>query len=443
MQNHIEQIAQNFQKIKPFKALVLGDFLLDTYTFGKVKRISPEAPVPVLEVLRHDAKPGGAGNVVLNLQALGATVYCVGRVGDDANAKKLKSLLEAPTINLDCLVEEKGYITTEKNRLIADSQQLLRIDHEIVDSLGEDLEQVVLENLKHLMAQVDVVAISDYAKGFLTKTLIRSVIDLAKKAKKPVIVDPKGTDFSKYRGATIIKPNLSEAYAAAKMPAKTSLDLVADELFQSCEVDLLFVTRSELGISIFTPDKVRQDFPVVSKEVMDVTGAGDTVLAVLCLGIANGFDFATCAELANIAAGIAIERLGCHIVSLHEIAQRLVKLGPVSKVFSDVHFLQCLHSLQERNYRVLVLSNKQPLNVNFFKTLRLYSKDPKEELVVYLQDEKKDEEFISFLSNLSEVNSIVLHNQSLKQLCQSIEPKEVLCFEGEEVKKVNDLTELF
>lgn len=437
------QLSQSFQKIKPFKALVLGDFLLDTYTFGKVKRISPEAPVPVLEVLRHDVKPGGAGNVVLNLQALGATVYCVGRVGDDANAKKLKNLLNSPTINLDCLVVEKGYITAEKNRLIADSQQLLRIDHEVVDELSQELEAFVIERVQLLIPQVDVVAISDYAKGFLTKSLLATVIAMAKKDKKPVVVDPKGTDFSKYLGATIIKPNLSEAYAAVKMPLITSLDVVARELLKSCAVDLLFITRSEAGISLFTPSGQRQDFPVLSKEVIDVTGAGDTVLAVLCLGIASGFDFATCAELANIAAGIAIERLGCHIVTLYEISQRLLKLGSTSKVFDDSQFLDCLHSLQDRNYRVLVLSNKQPLNVNFFKTLRSYAKNSNEELVVYLQEGKKDEDFISFLSHLSEVDSIILKDESLKKLCQKITPKEVLCFEGGVVKKLKDFTQLF
>jgi D-glycero-beta-D-manno-heptose-7-phosphate kinase len=207
----------NFQ---PFKVLILGDFLLDSYTTGIVRRISPEAPVPVMEVLRYEERPGGAGNVALSLLALGGVVYCAGRIGKDEGGRKLKGLLSL--MNLDSLMVEEGYSTPVKNRLIADSQQLLRVDTETISPLDPSLEIKLLHRLKEIIPHMDVVALSDYGKGFLSNRLIYETIHIAKSSNIPVIVDPKGTDFTKYKGASLLKPNLSEAYAAVK---KTSFFL--------------------------------------------------------------------------------------------------------------------------------------------------------------------------------------------------------------------------
>ncbi len=300
--------------------MVLGDFLLDTYTTGKVRRISPEAPVPIMEVLRQEARPGGAGNVALGLAALESSVCCVGRVGPDSQGSELKELLR---MDHKLLLTEKEYITPVKNRLIADSQQLMRIDREKITPLDSHLEKFLIQELEAKIPEMDVIALSDYGKGFLTNSLIGATIEIAKKANVPVIVDPKGIDFTKYRGATLIKPNLIEAYAAAKKPDSAPLSDVASELFLSAEPEHLLITRSEAGLSLFAKSGTRQDFPVVSKEVKDVTGAGDTVLSALCLGVANGLDLPSTLRLANIAAGIVIEKLGCCQVKLKELQPHL------------------------------------------------------------------------------------------------------------------------
>jgi rfaE bifunctional protein kinase chain/domain len=299
------KLARILSQLRPFKALVLGDFMLDSYTTGRVKRISPEAPVPVMEVIKQEYRAGGAGNVVLNLASLGATVLAIGRIGADSEGTLLKThLSEADTT---ALLVEPGYRTPVKNRLIADSQQLLRIDFETISPLSPSLEEQLIQELPALISDIDVIAISDYGKGFLSNRLLSFVLTLAKEKKIPAIVDPKGLDFKKYKGATIIKPNLSEAYAAAKCPSSATLDEVASELKHLSEY--LLITRSEAGISIFDSQGTRSDFPVRSKEVKDVTGAGDTVLAMICLGVANNLSTDVVVELANIAAGLSIQSL--------------------------------------------------------------------------------------------------------------------------------------
>jgi rfaE bifunctional protein kinase chain/domain len=306
----------------PFKALVLGDFLLDVYTTGRVGRISPEAPVPIMEVIKEESKAGGAGNVVLNLVALGAEVFSMGRIGADLKGQELKEKLMQKGVNTTPLFVEPNYRTPVKNRLIASAQQLLRVDFEVISPLPEEIERCVLEKLQQLIPQVQVVAISDYGKGFLSDTVIQRAIQLAKLSKVPVIVDPKGSDFSKYRGATFLKPNLMEAYLAAKMQKGTSLDAVAHQILTFSEVEQLLITRSEEGISLFNRKGERKDFAVRSKEIKDVTGAGDTVLAVMSLALAHQLDIDLAVQLSNIAAGLSVERLGCAQITLEEISQR-------------------------------------------------------------------------------------------------------------------------
>ncbi len=307
---------------KPFSALVIGDFMLDTYTTGKVRRISPEAPVPVMEVIKQESRPGGAGNVVLNLLSLGALVFPMGRIGSDEEGLKLKGLLSRADTGF--LWIEPGYKTPVKNRMIADSQQLMRVDFETIAPIHAKIEQIAIEELKQMIPKVDVVAISDYGKGFLSEKLIQQAIAIARQRQIPIIVDPKGVDFSKYRGASVLKPNLTEAYAAAHRPLSAPLEEVAAQILPL--TDLLMITRSEAGISIFSKEIQRRDFFVHSKEVKDVTGAGDTVLAVICLALANGLPIEQAAEFANAAAGIVIERIGCVQVTTAELTQRILEM---------------------------------------------------------------------------------------------------------------------
>jgi len=335
-------LAHIFSHLKPFQVLLLGDFLLDTYTTGKVKRISPEAPVPIMEIHRIESRPGGAGNVALNLQALSGFVTCLGRVGLDSAGKELKNLLASRKLNIDSLIEDPSHITPVKNRLIAESQQLLRVDSETIAPIDPSLEEECIKLLTTTIPRVQIIALSDYGKGFLTNKIIQKALEIAKKSGVPVIVDPKGTDFTKYKQATIIKPNLSEAYAAAKLPLSAPLSEVANIIFSQTDIELLLITRSEAGMSLFTKQGEQRDFPVISKEVKDVTGAGDTVLAILCLALANKIDIASGVQLANIGAGIAIEKLGCIQVSLTELAEReqLTKLNPktLEKLMSTLSY---------------------------------------------------------------------------------------------------------
>lgn len=310
-------------EVRPFKVLVLGDYLLDAYTFGRVRRVSPEAPVPILESLKQESRPGGAGNVVLSLLALDAEVFVCGRVGCDTEGRELADRLSDAGADIACLHAESGYPTPVKNRLIAGGQQLLRVDREVITPLTSEVEEACILDLSVKIPQVEVVAISDYGKGFLTSRLTSATFQIARAHNIPVVVDPKGIDFTKYRGATLIKPNLSEAYAAAHLPFSATLEEVARELFTMTQAEMLLITRSEEGSSLFTRKGVRSDFPVRFKEVKDVTGAGDTVLSMLCLGMALELEMSLVAQLANVAAGIAIGRLGCAQVSLAELAERL------------------------------------------------------------------------------------------------------------------------
>jgi len=432
--------SYSFSSIRPFKAIVIGDFMLDTYTTGRVKRISPEAPVPVMEVVRQESRPGGAGNVVLNLLTLGAEVFAVGRLGADSTGDELIKQLKHADIS--GFVFEKGYQTPVKNRLISDSQQLLRIDLETITSLTPSDEQEVIEYLKKQIPLVQVIAVSDYGKGFLTPTLLRFLIDYANEKNVPIIIDPKGIDFSKYRGATIIKPNLSEAYAAAKCSAGTSLDDVAKNLLSTTDVDFLLITRSEDGISLFEKNGKRDDFPVRSKEVKDVTGAGDTVLATLCLSVASGLAMEYAAQLANIAAGLAIERLGCVQITLPEIARRLLEQNAGAKIYDENHTYVLGQVLKEKRYALLVLNRGQGMNNALFRTIRELSRRESSELVVYVQASPSDE-FIDLLSSLSEVDYIILQRDSLEHLLQVMHPAEVFFMENNEQELLTSLLARF
>ena len=418
-------------RLGPVKVLVIGDFMLDSYTTGKIQRISPEAPVSVLNAHSEESLPGGAGNVVLNLCSLGAQVSIIGRVGRDFAGEEIRTSLENEGVDVRGLVSQKRYKTPVKNRFIADSQQVLRVDFETITSLPEDLEQEVIRKLPDLMDDCQIVAISDYGKGFLSHTLLGVVIEMAKARHVPVIVDPKGTDFTKYRGATIIKPNLTEAYAAARLPQEISLDEVSATILKTCGVEQLMITRSQEGISLFNRNGDRFDFPVRSKEVKDVTGAGDTVLSMLSVALANGLDIRYAAQLANIAAGMVIERLGCARINLSEMADRLMEFDVENKIFDGEHMFALQQSLKGKRCSVLSLESNHGMSTAVFKSLRkLAAKDPENKLVVYLRGRQPDREFISLLSSLSDVDFIVVECTSLKDLCDLIEPAEIYAIEA-------------
>ncbi len=434
--------ALNF--LKRVRVGVIGDLMHDIYTTGKIKRISPEAPVSVLHVQKEEHRPGGAGNVVLNLLSLGADVVAIGRVGTDQAGEKILSLLKEEGSSIEGIISQSGFTTPVKNRFIADAQQVLRVDFEKVESITEEAEQRIFEKIPELFSHVEVIAISDYGKGFLSKSLLMGLMEFAKSKNIPVIIDPKGNDFAKYNGATILKPNLQEAYAAAKLSHEASLEQVAQEIFKkTSHITYLVITRSEFGISLFTQAGEHFEFPVRSKEVKDVTGAGDTVLAMITLALASGLDIKSCIQLANIAAGIAIERLGCARIDLADMSNRLLEFDAGNKIYDEKHLFALQQALKDKQYCVLGLQSTSGMTIALLKSIRnLLAGKPATKLIVYIRDSDPEEEFVSLLSSLSDVGFIVLSCDSLRHLCAVIHPQEVFSMEGNLLVRLEHFQEL-
>lgn len=439
----ISKLTGVFNRISRAKVLVVGDLLLDTYTIGKARRISPEAPVAVINVQREENRAGGAGNVALNLISLGSEAVILGRVGADAAGSALKESLKAEGIDIAGVVTQTGYPTPVKNRIIADNQQIVRVDHETIAPIPEHLEHQVIQMLPKLLQGVAVVAISDYGKGFLSRALLRALIEMAQERGIIVISDPKGIDFTKYSGSTVIKPNLGEAYAAANLPSDTPIDKVADRILSIASADVLMVTRSEAGISLFHKKGLREDFPVRIREVKDVTGAGDTVLAMLACAMANGLPVGTAAQLSNVAAGIAIERFGCARVTLSELAHRLLEDDVENKVFDGEHLFALREVLKGRRVALLSVESSGGMTGAIFRSIRQLCQQGNRDLLVFVRDMQPDEEFVRLLASLREVNFILLQGESLQHLSQVATPEEIYLVEGDSCTKLDSVREIF
>jgi D-beta-D-heptose 7-phosphate kinase/D-beta-D-heptose 1-phosphate adenosyltransferase len=433
----MKRLSGPFSRIGPCKALVIGDFMLDTYTIGKAKRISPEAPVAVVQVKSVEHRPGGAGNVVLNLISLGAEVVAIGRVGSDEAGSFLRRALQDEGVDCTALLTENRYQTPVKNRVIAENQQMVRVDYEIVSPIPEQLEQQLIELLPALLDSVQIVAISDYGKGLLSRTLLSALIEQAKARKIIIIADPKGADFTKYAGATVIKPNFSEAVAAAGLTADAPLDQIAERVLKQADAESLMITRSEAGISIFHHTGERHDFPVRIREVKDVTGAGDTVLAMLTSAMANGLPLGTAAQLANLAAGIAIERLGCARITLEDMAQRLLEYDTDNKVFDEEHLFALKQVLKDKPFILLGLDGSEGLTTELYRTIRQLSQNKAQKLLIFLRNPNPPEEFISLLASLREIDFIILNHHHLRTFCEQLVPSEVYLFESKKLKRID------
>lgn len=432
-----------FSHIGPCKVMVIGDFILDTYTMGKAKRISPEAPVAVVNVHHSEHKPGGAGNVVLNLVSLGSEVVAVGRIGADMHGEMLRKTFQEESIPTNGLFIEQRYSTPLKNRIIADNQQMLRIDYETITPISENLEQQVIMALPNLLEGVKVIALSDYGKGFLSRTLLSALFEEARNRKIPIIADPKGSDFTKYSRAAILKPNLSEAIAASGLSADANLDQVAEKVLKQSKAEVLMITRSEHGISLFYKDGRREDYPVRMREVKDVTGAGDTVLAMLTCAIANDLPISAAAQLSNVAAGIAIEHLGCARVTLAELAQRLLEEDVTNKVFDEEHLFALQEVLRYKRFTVLGVSSRQGLTSCIFNSISKFGNREDCALLVYIRDSSPNEEFVDILASLNNVNFIVFSGENIQRFCQLITPEQVFVVENEELRQLEETMALF
>ncbi len=402
-------LTEAFGNITSVKVLVIGDFLFDVYTKGKVERISPEAPVPVLLVSEVSELPGGAGNVALNLVALGAKTSVIGRIGKDRAGEALKALLEEEGIDVKGLFVQSDFQTPLKNRFLADGQQLMRTDYETLIPLNEKLENEIIKYVQSHLIEYDIVAISDYGKGFLTKKLLEQILSLGKKEGVRVIVDPKGKDFTKYQGAYLIKPNNKEAYIAAQMAHDSELEEVASKIFELVDIEHLLVTRSDKGMALFSKEnKAVQNFPAVKKEVVDVTGAGDTALAVLAFFLGNDLSFDHAIKLANIASGLAIEKVGCRAIKLSEIAKSLLEIEPMHKIFREntrLFFLE--RALNDHPLIVLDLNPYQDISMKVYHLIKeAASKKNSKKLLVHIAPTESNKEFIQLLASMREIDFI-------------------------------------
>jgi len=310
-------------KMPPFqdaKLLVIGDVMLDRYWHGDTLRVSPEAPVPVVKVENREDRPGGAGNVALNIAALGSAATLVGIIGNDEAGTELKSRLEAAGVYCEFLVSDNKPTIT-KLRVISRHQQLIRLDFE--EKFTEEDVQGLQSKVESLVKNCQVMVISDYAKGALND--VPSLINVARKHKIPVVVDPKGSDFAKYRGATLMTPNLTE-FEAVVGNCENEQDLVDKGLCLLQELDLsaLLITRGEHGMTLIRPESPELHLPAKAREVFDVTGAGDTVISVLAASLAAGDSLADATALANLAAGQVVGKLGTAAISGPEMRRAIL-----------------------------------------------------------------------------------------------------------------------
>lgn len=437
------ELFNAFGKLLPRRILVAGDLLLDKYTKGEAKRISPEAPVAVVRVTAEEERAGGAGNVILNLISIGASVTALGRVGVDSAGASLLTALQDEGVSVEGVVSQKNFATPVKQRIVAGGQQVVRVDYEEVTPLDEQHEELLIRQLPQLLSGVEAIALSDYGKGTLTLPLLQALIEEGRRRHIPIIADPKGTDFSRYHGATLLKPNLGEAYAAAAFSRDTPLELVAGRLLRDIAVDVLMVTRSEEGISLFYPSGSSDHYPVKVLEVRDVTGAGDTVLALLTFALANGLGYGEASQLANVAAGIAIEHFGCARVTMAELGERLLSHDTAYKIFFDEHLYPLQQILKSRPYVVLVASLADGLTPLLFETIQTLATTGQSDLLLYLRDEEPLWPLIRTLAFLHSVSYIVVSGSHISQLCTTTPPKQLYLLENGGYRELPSLESVF
>ena len=306
--------------IKP-KILVIGDLMIDFYLWGSSNRVSPEAPVQIIDIDKENAVLGGAGNVVSNLKSLGAQVDVIGVIGDCNNSEKLKDLLNKLDVETKYLITQKDRITSKKSRIIASHQQVVRFDHESSDEIDMSSQIAILKYFSKIIKEYEVILLSDYGKGVLTKNLTQSLINLAKKNNKKILIDPKGLDYSKYKGAYLLTPNKKEASEATNININDnkSLNKAIMQLKTQCDLEVSLITLSDSGVAVY--DDSLRILPTITREVFDVTGAGDTVLASLGFSLACGFNINDAVNFSNLAAGVVVGKIGSSTVTLNEIIE--------------------------------------------------------------------------------------------------------------------------
>ncbi len=324
------KILKNFSP----NILVIGDLMIDHYLWGSCERISPEAPVQVVDIAKETTVLGGAGNVINNLKVLGAKVSVGSVIGDDDNGIELVDMLKKIGVDTNNIITLQGRKTSKKSRVIASSQQVLRYDKESKEDISKTASDEIINSLKETISDYDAVVLSDYGKGVLSQELCQGIIKLCNKEDVKVLVDPKGSDYSKYSGAYLLTPNKKEAITATSIDIKDkeSLKKALLKLKQECDLAISLITLSEDGIATY--DNEMKIFPTVAKEVYDVTGAGDTVIASIALALSAGKSIDEAAAFANLAAGVVVGKIGSATVTLDEIEEYEASLH---KSTSDAH----------------------------------------------------------------------------------------------------------
>ena len=350
----------DISKFERCKILVVGDLMIDEYLWGSVERISPEAPVQVVSVENQEYTPGGSGNVVNNLVALGAKVLAVGVIGTEREGTLLLEKFKSIGVDTRGIIQEPERPTTRKTRIIAENQHVLRIDRETNKVISNRTFQAIADFTEKIMREVDIVLISDYGKGMVTKSMLSGLVTLAKKHKKITIADPKGLDFKKYSGVSMITPNRKEANLAlgVEIADESSVYETGAKILESHEIDKLLITCGKDGMVFFEKNKKPYQISAVARQVYDVSGAGDTVLSVLGVSLASGMSYKEGIKLANAAAGIVVGKVGTATVSKKEILDALKPAHdevPVKyKLLTELE--ETIHELKKKKQKV-VLTN--------------------------------------------------------------------------------------
>jgi D-beta-D-heptose 7-phosphate kinase/D-beta-D-heptose 1-phosphate adenosyltransferase len=321
--SNLSDLIKNYQDQK---ILLIGDIMLDRFVYGAVSRISPEGPIPVLSAAREETMLGGAGNVFANLNGLGCDVRLLSVVGKDSAAAEIKEIITTAGGDISGLIEDISRPTILKTRFLSQNQQLLRVDNEKSVEQTDAMQRDILSRAETLIEEMKVLILSDYGKGMLAPWLIRKLIRLAKKNKVPVIVDPKGKDFSIYSGASIVTPNkkeLSEATNGHAVSSDENIEGAGKALIKQSGIETIFATRSEDGMSVVSKKGPALHLDTVAQEVFDVSGAGDTVVAAIAASIATGATYEQAAQIANVAGGIAVAKVGTAIIRQNELIKEV------------------------------------------------------------------------------------------------------------------------
>ncbi len=318
------KIINNFENNS---ILVVGDVMLDKYIWGNVERISPEAPVPVVEVVKETYHLGGCGNVADNIVSVGGKSYLVSVVGDDSNSEKLREMLVKKKVDINGIFIDSHRPTTVKTRIIAYNQQVVRVDHENKIPINVQIFNKIKSYILDIKNKIDAILISDYGKGVITKNLLSFLINLSKDIDIPITVDPKIEHFMEYKKVTILTPNLNEAILGMRLAKKPTTEQEVYELgkkiLKKLRAQALVITRGPDGMTLFEKNKIYH-IPTRAREVYDVTGAGDTVVAILTLCLATGADFVSSCEISNFAAGIVVGKIGTATVSKEELIDTIL-----------------------------------------------------------------------------------------------------------------------